>query len=302
MTAARTRAPTALSTILAVAALVAVAAVVLALRAQAAAAGGIGGESGGSNAGGSYSAWAYYAAAGGGDTVSTPQRCTLETERARDLEAYYEWFVMDLGDGSYLVAYTCTAVMFHDRHSNLINGFQDWEVSDTIGDPQLVRPAPIEDLVARAIANLDPTPPAIATDLAAGADGLVHFPVQFRLDGDLGPQTGVAASAGPISVVLTARPDANVPIDWHTGDGPSPCEATDAPGFCTHDYSRSSYGQHHEGLPNDHYRITAGITYLGHYDVVANGAVIASADIGNVDRTVQFGLAVDDAEAINTRG
>jgi hypothetical protein len=35
--------------------------------------------------------------------------------------------------------------------------------------------------------------------------------------------------------------------------------------------------------------------------VVAGGGTIASADIGNVDRTVASGLAVDEAQAVNSR-
>jgi hypothetical protein len=298
---ARTRAPAALPTALAVAALVAVAAVVLALRAPAAGA-DIGDESGGTNAGGSYSAWAWYTAAGGRDPVTTPDDCTLEDPETADQPAHWEYEVHEsLTPGTFTVSYGCTAELLHDRQFNQIGGFNDWQLYDNLWTVS-VTPAPIDDLVARAIATLDPTPPTIATDLLPGVDGLVRVPVEFRLDGDLGPQSGVAASSGPISVVLTATPDANVPIVWHTGDGQSPCEPTDARGFCTHDYGRSSFGQHHEGLPNHHYRVTAGLTYLGHYDVIANGTVVASADIGNVDRTVAFGLAVEEAQAVNTRG
>jgi hypothetical protein len=300
MTAARTRAPTILPTALALAALLAVAAVVLALRAPAAGA-DIGGESGGSNDGGSYSAWAYYTAAGGSDHVSSPQRCTLQDPATAHLVAYYDWEVIEWTPGVFTVYSECVAEIFRDRQYNSVGGFSDAQVADVLGQ-STITPAPIEDLVARAIANLDVQPPAITTDLLPGVDGLVHVPVQFQLTGNLGTQFGVAVSDGPISVVLKARPDTDVPIDWHTGDGQSPCGATDARGFCTHDYGRSSFGQHHEGLPNHHYRITAGITYLGHYDVVANGTVIADADIGNVDRTVELGLAVDEAQAINTRG
>jgi hypothetical protein len=299
---ARTRAPAALSTTLAVAALVAVVAVVLALRAPAAGA-DIGDESGGTNAGGNYSAWAWYTAAGGRDPVTTPDDCTLEDPDTADKPAHWEYEVEESATtpGTFIVSYGCTAELLHDRQFNQIGGFNDFELYDNLWTIS-VTPAPIEDLVARALATLDPQPPTIATDLQPGVDGLVHVPVEFRLTGDLGPQGGVAASAGPIEVVLTAWPDGNVPIVWHTGDGPSPCGAADGWGVCTHDYGRSSYGQHHEGLASHHYRITAGITYLGHYDVVANGTVIASADIGNVDRTVEFGLAVEEAQAVNTRG
>jgi hypothetical protein len=297
---AHTRAPTARSTALAVAALATVAAVVLGVGVPAASA-DVGPETGGTNAGGSYSAWAYYTAADGGRHVSSPQRCTLEDPETADLVAYYEWEVIEWTPGVFTVYSECVAEIFHDRQYNSVGGFNDWQVVDVLGQ-STITPAPIDDLVARAISTLDPTPPAIATDLSAGVDGLVHVPVQFRLTGDLGPQSGPAASAGPITVILTATPDPDVPITWHTGDGLSPCAPDDARGECTHDYRRSSYGQHHEGLANHQYRITAGITYRGHYDVVmAGGGTIASADIGNVDRTVASGLAVDEAQAVNSR-
>jgi hypothetical protein len=297
---ARTRAPAFLPAAVTVTALLAVAAVALALRAPAAAA-DIGPGSGGTNAGGSYSAWAWYTAAGGRDPVDTPDECTLEFPEAQHLVAHMEYEIDETSvPGTYNLSYGCAADLFDSRTANSVGGFNDWEVYDnrwTIS----VTPAPIDDLVAQALARLDPNPPAIATDLRPGVDGLVHVPVQFQLTGNLGPQGGEAASAGPITVVLTAWPDDGVPIDWHTGDGRTPCDPADGRWACTHDYARSSYRQHHEGLPNHHYRVTAGITYTGRYAVYNGSAPIAGADIGNVGRTVELGLAVDEAQAVNTR-
>jgi hypothetical protein len=104
--------------------------------------------------------------------------------------------------------------------------------------------------------------------------------------------------------VLTAWPNDGVPVTWHPGDAQTPCAGGEPWGFCTHDYARSSFGQNHEGLGQDEYRVTAGITYTGRYDVYNAGDPdpIAGAVIGDVDRTVELGLAVDEAQAVNTRG
>jgi hypothetical protein len=298
---ARTRAPAALAPALAVAASVAIAAAVLALRAPAAGA-DVGDESGGTNNGGSYSAWAWYTATGDhDDEVDTPTGCTLELAATAHYVAHWEYFVMETTPGTYSVSYGCAADALDHRVANQIDGFQDYELYDlewTIS----VTPAPIEDLVAEALTRLDPDPPAIATDLSPGVHGLVHVPVTFQLNGDLGPQSGPVASAGPITVVLTAWPNGDVPITWDTGDEQTPCGANDPWGACTHDYGRSSFGQNHEGLPGDRYRVTAGITFTGRYDVFNGPDQIAGAVIGNVDRTVQLALAVDEAQAVNTRG
>jgi hypothetical protein len=305
---AHTRAPAALPPAIAVAALLAVAAVVLALRAPAASA-DIGDENGGTNDGGSYSAWAWYAAAGAPERVSQPQPCTLpnttEHPDLSQLPAFHEWEVLTSpGTNTFTVYELCTAVMFHDRHANQINGFNDFDLNEILGQTTIT-PAPIEDLVAQALTHLDPQPPAIETDLGDGVHGLVHVSVTFQLAaGDLGPQSGVAASAGPIRVELTAWPNGDMPITWNAGDALTPCAGGEPWGACTHDYGRSSFGQNHEGLGQDEYRVTAGITYTGRYDVFVDGnpAPIAGDEIGNVDRTVQLGLAVDEAQAVNTRG
>jgi hypothetical protein len=299
---ARTRAPAALSPAIGVAALVAVAAAALVLRAPAASA-DLGDQIGGTNDGGSYSAWAWYTSSPDHDEdVPTPNNCTLEDPETAHMPAHWEYTVLPTSvPGTYSVSYGCAADILDTRTANQIGGFQDWQLYDnqwTIS----VTPAPIEDLVSEALTHLDPQPPSISTNLGDGVDGLVHVSVTFQLQGNLGAQTGVAASAGPITVVLTAWPNGDVPITWHTGDRQTPCEDDDPWGACTHDYGRSSFGQNHEGLPPDHYRVTAGITFTGRYDVFNGNDPIAGADIGNVDRTVQLGLAVDEGQAVNMRG
>jgi hypothetical protein len=262
---------------------------------------GPGTGNGGSNTGGRYGAWAWYVTTGGGDgATGTSNDCDLPN--APGEEAHYEYFVTHFGDET-IVSLVCVGVLLRQAHPEPIPVLEGWERDflDVVWS-ETVRPVPLDDLVAHAIASLDPDPPAILTNLHPGVDGLVNLPVEFRLAGDTGVPPGVAAEDGPVRVVLSAEPDLLVPTVWHTGDGRRACEDGGAPGVCTHEYTRSSNGQHHEGLPRDQYRVTAGITYLGHYDVFLAGVRITGDDIGNVQRTAELPLPVDEAQAVNTHG
>ncbi len=292
-----------------VAARLAVAAAVLptlvtpALAPPAAADVGPGSGNGGSNTGGRFSAWAWYVAAGGDDgAIQTSDTCDLPLAPLED--AHYEYFVTHsvYGDET-IVSYVCVGALLRQMHPEGIPALEGSErdLLDVIWSGP-VTPISLDDLVAHAVATLDPDPPTIETDLLPGVDGMVNLPVRFTLTGDLGVPPGEAARNGPVVVRVSAVPDPAFPPVWHTGDGPPACADDDGPGVCTHSYARSSNGQRHDGLPRNHYRVTAGITYLGHYDVFVGGVLIAGADIGDVVRTAELPLAVDEAQAINTRG
>jgi hypothetical protein len=257
--------------------------------------------SGGSNTGGRYGAWAWYLAVGGGEgATATSDRCDLPN--APGEEAHWEYFVSHWQGKTY-VSLVCVGVLLRAAHPEPIPVLEGWEQDFLFRLwTEEVTPVPLDDLVARAVAMLDVDPPDIETDLRPGVDGLVNLAVHFRLTGDVDVPQGVAAQNGPVEVLVSAEPDPAVPVVWHTGDGRPPCTPEDGPDVCTHEYERSSNGQHHEDLPRDHYRVSADITYRGRYDVLVNGGRIDSADIGNIERAVELPLAVDEAQAINTRG
>jgi hypothetical protein len=264
---------------------------------------GPGSGNGGSNTGGRFSAWAWYVAAGGDDgAIQTSDDCDLPLAPLE--ESHYEYFVTHsvYGDET-IVSYVCVGALLRQMHPEGIPALEGSErdLLDVIWSGP-VTPISLDDLVAHAVGSLDPEPPTIETDLRAGVDGLVNLPVRFTLTGDLAVPPGDAADNGVVRVVVSAVPHRAFPFVWHTGDGRQACAADDAPGVCTHGYVRSSNGERHDGLPRDHYRVTADVTYLGHYDVFVNGAPFGGADIGDIVRTAELPLAVDEAQAINTRG
>ncbi len=196
----------------------------------------------------------------------------------------------------------CVGVLLRQAHPEPIPVLEGWEQDFLdVKWSEPVAPVSLDDLVARAVATIDPQPPAITTDLTPGVAGLVNLSVRFSLPDALDVPAREAARNGPVVVTVSAKPDPNIPIVWHTGDGHEACAPDDPPRACTHVYPRSSNGQRQAGLPRDQYRVTAGITYLGHYTVTIGSVTIADADLGNVQRTVGLPLAVDEAQAINTR-
>jgi hypothetical protein len=287
-----------------IAALLAAAGVVLPALASPAA-GDVGPETGngGSNTGGRYGAWAWYQATGGGEGASrTSNDCELPA--APREPAHFEYFVTRsvTEPDTLFVSFVCVGELLRQAHPEPIPVLEGWEQDflDVRWSGEVTR-TPLDELVAHALLTLDPQPPAIQTDLYPEVDGLVNLPVQFSLAGGLGGLAPrVAAQDGPVRVTLSADPDPGVPVVWHAGDGRQACESDADPAVCTHVYARSSYGQHHEGILPNEYRVSADITYIGHYVVTLNGGVVADDDIGNIQRAAVLGLPVDEGQAINT--
>ena len=281
----------------AVGALAAVAATLVALAPAAGAGGGLSGESGtatgGDNHGGRFSAWAYYAQATGGGRV-TSNVCHLE--KHPELPAHYEYNVVPSGDGkTYTVFYDCVldGKDVDDLHHLYPNLGEEWDWLDT----WTVTPAPPEDMIADAIARLNPEPPAIETSPGGGVHGLVNLPVYLSFAQTPDRETSTVTD-GPVTVLVWAEPHVDE-IAWDTGDGRPACNTTPrSADECAHLYARSSARAGAAG-----YRITATITYTGGYVVTVNGAAVRTVDdIGNIMRVSEVDLPVDEAQAINDDG
>ena len=277
-------------------ALAVVATALMVLAPAAGADGGLGGETGtstgGDNHGGRFSAWAYYAQATGGGRISTRNVCHLREHP--ELPAHYEWNVVPSGDGTtYTVFYDCVldGKDVDDVHHLYPNMGEEWDWLDT----WTVTPAPPEDMIADAIAKLNPEPPKISTSPGGGVHGLVNLPVYLSFAEPLTRQQ-TALSDGPVTVIVWADPQPE--IAWDTGDGREACNTTPGPGgACAHLYAESSAG--HPGG----YHITATITYTGGYAVAVNGIEVDRVEnIGNIVRTSEVNLPVDEAQAINDDG
>jgi hypothetical protein len=268
----------------------------LVLAPAAGADGGLGGETGtttgGDNHGGRFSAWAYYAQATGGGKI-TSSECHLKAHP--ELPAHYEWNVVPSGDGTtYTVFYDCVlnGKDVDDIHHLYPNMGEEWDWLDT----WTVTPAPPEDMIADAIARLNPEPPKISTSPGGGVPGLVNLPVYLSFAEPLTRQQ-TPITNGPITVIVWAEPHVDEVV-WDTGDGREACNTAPGPGgTCAHLYAASSAG-HANG-----YQITATITYTGGYAVAVNGNFVDGVnDIGNIVRTSTINLPVQEAQAINDDG
>ncbi|HEX5947110.1 MAG TPA: hypothetical protein VFY82_12565 [Acidimicrobiales bacterium] len=271
----------------------AIACAVTALGASAASA-DIGEGRGGSNDGGQFSAWAYYGSATGGGNVAIAETCTLTMQP--DAPAHIEYNVISYDDGAtYTVWKDCVldGENVDDRSGQFPPGDQ-WDILDS----WVVTPADPEEMINEAIARLNPVPPTIITNPGAAGPGMVGIPTYLSFETAIAPQTAVVED-GPIRVEIVATPTGE--ITWDTGDGLPACNAPAGPaGECAHVYDQSSIDGDatHHGLPA--YTISAEVNYTGAYTVSANGVQVGGAtDIGDIQRTSETALAVNEAQAIN---
>ncbi len=270
----------------------ALAALVAATASAAPAAADVNGDTGGSNSGGKFTAWGAYAGATGGGNVSVTETCTLMDRP--DEPAHVEYNVISYdGGATYTVWKDC--VLDGEDVDDIRGLFPDGENWDIL-DSWEVTPVEPDDVVAEAIAMLNPTPPAIVTDPGGGIPGMVGIPTYLSFGGSLEVEPR-SVTEPPITVTVWANPTGEV--EWDTGDGVEACNAPPGPaGECAHLYGSSSRGQ-----PGDEYTITARISYTGGYTVTAAGAVVGgSDDIGDIERTATTTLAVNEAQAVNTDG
>ena len=257
----------------------------------------VGDGRGGSNEGGQYSAWAYYGQATGGGNISVPETCQLTQHQT--LPAHIEYNVISYDDGATFTVWKDCVLDgedVDDRSGQFPPGDR-WDILDS----WIVTPADPQEMINEAIARLNPDPPAIATDPGGAVPSLVGLPTYLSFNAPLVPQS-VVVTDGPIAVQIVATPTGEV--TWTTGDGLEACNAAPGPaGQCAHVYDRSSIdgGGTHNGLPA--YTITAEVNYTGAYTVTANGVQVGGVtDIGDIQRTSETTLAVNEAQAINTRG
>jgi hypothetical protein len=151
-------------------------------------------------------------------------------------------------------------------------------------DPEILAQVAVDDVLAEIPTQTIETNPQNA--------GMVAIPTWFWVEGV--PAEGVTATASipGVTVTATASPGG---VEYDFGDGTSlACQGTGTPyaegatSDCTHTYERAGT-----------YAITATILWTGTYTV--NGGPPQPIETA-VARTATFDLAVNEAQAINTRG
>jgi len=260
-------------------------------------------SSGGGGGGGGFDAWAYWAAATGGQGTPTPETCTLRPLPGRPdppPPAHIEYVGYELppGSGHYSVWRDCVADG-QTVNPDLPNGtawdaLANWQVE--AGDP--------EELINQALAHINPTPPAIGTSPAGDVASLVGVSTWFWLEGGVAP-TSATITDGPLAVTVTATP---VSVRWDPGDGGAVVcrdpSNVGVPGTdtCSYTYPRSSLGQAGtDGAGRPAYTVSAEIEYIGGYSVSLYGVPMGGQDnIGGVARVSETTIAVNEAQAINT--
>jgi len=141
--------------------------------------------------------------------------------------------------------------------------------------------------------------PGIHMNPPAGANQVVNIPTWLWVD-ELRP-VSASASAGPVSVTVTAQP---VRVDWSMGDGGS---FTCSDGGTPYDISRPpeeqrtscsyTYRQSSASRPGSAYRVRA--TSVWRVTWVATG-IAASGDFGLVNRSADISVSVAEIQALNT--
>jgi hypothetical protein len=267
------------------------------------------GHGGSSSDGGGFDAWAYWLTVNDGDSTSTPQRCEFPPELWHPegpLPAHLEYNASEIRPGEYLVWEWCVlddSVVDPWLEASPI---EEWDPGAILSWPQqmwTVTAADPQDLLARALAHLDPQPPAIGTSPGGDVASMVGVSTWFWLEGGLAP-VSETITAGPLAVTVTATP---VSVSWDTGDGGT-AECTDEANVgvpdtdtCSHTYDRSSAGQvARDAAGRPAYTVAADIAYVGGYEVTLGGVYVGGqADIGGVARASETTLAVNEAQAIN---
>jgi hypothetical protein len=142
--------------------------------------------------------------------------------------------------------------------------------------------------------------PEVRLNPPDGSDQVVNLPTWLWVDPAQWQSVTASASAGPISVTVTARPQR---IEWDLGNGdrvacPGPGTpydasrpAADQASSCSYTYRRSS-----AAAPEGTYRIKASVVWRVTW--VASG-VAASGDLGSVSRTTTIPVRVAEVQAVN---
>jgi hypothetical protein len=262
-------------------------------------------SSGGGGGNGGFNAWAYWASATGGGGTPTRESCEMPRDYWPDPQtpppSHIEYVAYEIpaGSGHYSVWKDCV-VDGYTVNPDLPNGLtwfplDNWQVE--AGDP--------EELIREALAYLNPDPPQIGTSPDAATAAFVGIPTWYWLEGGL-PPINETITDGPLAVTVTATPTG---VTWDPGNGGSVvCRdelGVGSPGTdtCSFTYERSSVEQAgSDPQGRSAYTVSADIEYVGSYSVTLGGvAVGGQTNIGGVGRVSETLLAVNEAQAINTR-
>jgi hypothetical protein len=261
----------------------------------------------------------FVAASGGGGGAATPTPCELGSAypETAATSAHYEWNSYFEEDGTYSIYLNCVADGQNVPSGDRSQGTRDdWVWPDSslwrvVWSRTGIVPRDPTELVAEVLARLRPEDAGIRTDPGGDRPTMVGIPTWLWLDGDAYRPQQISETDGPtiggvplLAVTINAVPKPDSLVTWTMGDGGSVACPNGGlpPGSCTYEYTRSSAGEGVDGttgLPA--FTVTAGYTYTGTYEVRVMGRVIDSGSLGDIERTATTTLAVNEAQAINTR-
>lgn len=166
--------------------------------------------------------------------------------------------------------------------------------------PPALAVSDLEGLALQARESLALPAPRIAMNPRADWESLVNLPTWLWVEGAWAEQEATA-TAGPVSAVARARPEAVV---WDMGNGERvtcpgpgvPYDPTRAPEAqdtdCSYTYPESSAGQ-----PGDAYRVTATVVWRASWS--ATGAE-GGGDLGTLTTSDRVAVRVAELQALNT--
>ena len=263
---------------------------------------------------GGFNAWSFWVSHNGAGAETTVQTCEFPPSLwppGGPLPSHIEYWVDEVLPGEFLVWEYCVIDdEIVDRWTEAIprERWDPWAVVEWPQEMWTATAAEPEDLLAMALAHLDPEPPAIGTSPGGDVASMVGIPTWFWLQGGVQPVSETITD-GPLAVTVTATP---VGVSWDTGDGGQAVCTDEAhvgvpdTGTCSHTYERSSLGQAgRDASGRPAYTVAAEIEYVGGYQVTLWGQPAGGqADIGGVARVSEVDLAVNEAQAVNrpTRG
>jgi hypothetical protein len=250
-------------------------------------------------------AWGAWAANNGGGTSSTPEECDHHKLYIGDngpvIIGQIKYTSSEISPGQWFVTVWCEWAPLDP-----VAAQDPFYLNGHLVNYWLAEPGDPQDLIADALALLQPTPPGIGTSPSGESPSgeivpMVGIPTWFWLEGGLTPMSQTITD-GPLSVTVTATP---VKVTWDHGDPNAEdgdvVTCRDPVGVGAPNTDTCSYVYDHSSPPS--FTVSATIEYTGSYQVFFNGTfVTGQSNIGGVTRVSSTSIAVQQAQAINTPG